>query len=162
MPACSSARPGSPPRASISISLSRRISNGDGSFARRGRRQHAAQLLSQPVPEAELRRRRRHGVFDTDGTILMRTPFEIERIGQSIKSSQTFRLLPRQQSGSLHDEIDRRSRQPALASSSRSATTSPWSSPRASRSTASGVDWWQQLWLTGIVVAALWRLLDRR
>lgn len=135
------------------ISLSRRISNGDGSFAgvvagsmRLSYFHNLFRKLNFGAGDSMV-------LFNTDGTILMRTPFEIERIGQNIKNSQTFRLLPRQQSGSYTSKsiVDHVNRLYVF----QQVGNRPLVIAEGLALDGIYADWWQQLWLTGIVVTAL-------
>jgi hypothetical protein len=82
------------------ISLSRRVDNEDGSF---GGVVAGSMRLSY---FHDLFRKLKYGagdsmtLFNADGTILMRAPFDIEQVGQSIRRSQVFKYFPQQTSGS--------------------------------------------------------------
>jgi diguanylate cyclase (GGDEF)-like protein len=135
------------------ISLSRRISNNDGSFAgvvagsmRLSYFHNLFRKLNFGADDSMV-------LFNTDATMLMRAPFEIDRIGQSIRGSQAFKFLPHQKSGSymstsIVDHINRLyvfqqiGNRPLVI---------------AEGLALDGIyaDWWQQLWLIGIVVTAL-------
>ncbi|RXG84234.1 sensor domain-containing diguanylate cyclase [Bradyrhizobium vignae] len=135
------------------ISLSRRIRGRDGSF--------------DGVVAGSMRLSYFHGLFsklnfgaqdamtlfNSDGTILMRAPFDITKIGQNIKDAQTFKYFPAHSSGfyttkSIVDQISRLyvfqqvGRHPLVLAEG-VALNSIYA------------DWWQQLWWIGLVVAAL-------
>lgn len=94
------------------ISLSRRLTARDGSF-----RGVVAGSISLSYFHKLFRKLRvgpkdSMALFDLDGKILMRVPFDVEQIGQSIQSSSAFRYLPHDPSGaytsrSVLDGIER-------------------------------------------------------
>jgi len=135
------------------ISLSRRISNDDGSFAgvvagsmRLSYFHNLFRKLSFGTGDSLT-------LFSTDGEMLMRAPFDINKIGQSIRESQVFKQFPAKHSGfyttkSIVDHISRLyvfqqvGHHPLLI---------------AEGLALNGIyaDWWQQLWVIGSVMAAL-------
>ncbi|MBR0794639.1 diguanylate cyclase [Bradyrhizobium jicamae] len=135
------------------ISLSRRISNDDGSFAgvvagsmRLSYFHNLFRKLNFGPDDSMV-------LFDTDGTMLMRSPFDINKIGQSIREAQVFKQFPARTSGfyttkSIVDHVSRLyvfqqvGHHPLLIAEGLSLD---------------GIyaDWWQQFWLIGAVVAAL-------
>ncbi|NEV02077.1 sensor domain-containing diguanylate cyclase [Bradyrhizobium uaiense] len=135
------------------ISLSRRISNNDGSFAgvvagsmRLSYFHNLFRKLNFGVGDSM-------ALFNTDGVMLMRAPFEISKIGQSIKDSQVFKQFPARQSGSYMTKslVDHVSRLYVF----RAVGHHPLIIAEGLALDGIYADWWQQLWLIGSVVAAL-------
>ena len=135
------------------ISLSRRISNNDGSFAgvvagsmRLSYFHNLFRKLNFGADDSMV-------LFNSDGTILMRSPFDIDRIGQSIRGSQVFRFLPRQQSGSYISKsiVDHINRLYVF----QQVGNRPLVIAEGLALDGIYADWWHQLWLIGVVVAAL-------
>ncbi|WGS18406.1 MULTISPECIES: sensor domain-containing diguanylate cyclase [unclassified Bradyrhizobium] len=135
------------------ISLSRRISNNDGSFAGVVAGSMRLSYFHNLFRKLNFGPLDSMALFNSDGTMLMRAPFEIDRIGQSIRDAQVFRLFPRQRSGSyttnsIVDHVNRLyvfqqiGNRPLLI---------------AEGLALDGIyaDWWQQFWLISIVVVAL-------
>jgi diguanylate cyclase (GGDEF)-like protein len=135
------------------ISLSRRIDNEDGSF---GGVVAGSMRLSY---FHDLFRKLKFGpgdsmtLFNADGVILMRAPFEIEQIGASISRAQAFKYFPRQTCGfyttvSIVDHVKRLfvfqqvGNYPLLLANGLSID---------------GVyaDWWREVWSISLMVAAL-------
>ncbi|MGF6309387.1 diguanylate cyclase (GGDEF)-like protein [Bradyrhizobium sp. i1.8.4] len=135
------------------ISLSRRISNDDGSFAGVVAGSMRLSYFHNLFRKLNFGFGDSMALFNTDGVMLMRAPFDISKIGQSIRDSLVFRQFPARQSGfyttkSIVDHVSRLyvfqqvGHHPLLI---------------AEGLALSGIyaDWWQQLWLIGSVVAAL-------
>ena len=135
------------------ISLSRRISNDDGSFA--------------GVVAGSMRLSYFHNLFrklnfgahdsivlvNADGAMLMRAPFDINRIGQSIKDAQVFKQFPAKSSGSYTTKsiVDQISRLYVF----QQVGHHPLLIAEGVALDGIYADWWQQLWSIGLVVAAL-------
>ncbi|KWV57883.1 hypothetical protein AS156_37420 [Bradyrhizobium macuxiense] len=135
------------------ISLSRRISNNDGSFAGVVAGSMRLSYFHNLFRKLNFGESDSMALFNTDGVMLMRAPFDISRIGQSIREAQVFKQFPARRSGSymtksIVDQIRRLyvfqqvGHHPLLI---------------AEGLALDGIyaDWWQQLWLIGAVVAAL-------
>lgn len=135
------------------ISLSRRISNDDGSFAGVVAGSMRLSYFHNLFRKLKFGPGDSMALFSADGVMLMRAPFDINKIGQSIRDSQVFKQFPARQSGSymtksIVDHVNRLfvfqqvGQHPLLIIDGLSLN---------------GVyaDWWQQLWLIGTVVAAL-------
>jgi len=135
------------------ISLSRRISNTDGSF---GGVVAGSMRLSY---FHSLFRKLRFGAKDSmnlisaDGIILMRAPFDIDIIGQSLRKARVFQQFPAASTGSyktvsILDQIERLfvfqqvGNHPLLIIDGISLETIY-------------ADWWRQVWLIGSLMAAL-------
>jgi diguanylate cyclase (GGDEF)-like protein len=92
-------------------------------------------------------------LFNSVGVILMRAPFDISKIGQSIKDSLVFKQFPARQSGSYITKsiVDHVSRLYVFQAVGHNRLLI------AEGLALDGIyaDWWQQLWLIGSVVAAL-------
>jgi diguanylate cyclase (GGDEF)-like protein len=135
------------------ISLSRRISNADGSFG--------------GVVAGSMRLSYFHGLFkklrlgaadsmnllSADGTILMRAPFDINTIGQSLRNSRVFMQFPAVSAGSyknvsILDHVERLfvfeqvGNHPLLVIEGISLDTIY-------------ADWWREIWLIGSLMVAL-------
>lgn len=135
------------------ISLSRRISNADGSFAgvvagsmRLSYFHNLFRKLSFGLGDSM-------ALFNTDGVMLMRAPFDIGKIGQSIRDSQVFKQFPARQSGSYMTKsiVDHVSRLYVF----QAVGHHPLLIAEGLALDGIYADWWQQLWLIGSVVAAL-------
>jgi len=135
------------------ISLSRRISTEDGSFAGVVAGSMRLSYFHNLFRKLNFGLGDSMALFNTDGVMLMRTPFEIGKIGQSIKDSQVFKQYPARQSGSymtksLVDHVRRLYVFQAVGNHRLII---------AEGLSLDGIyaDWWQQVWLIGSVVAAL-------
>ncbi|MFB9265209.1 diguanylate cyclase [Bradyrhizobium erythrophlei] len=135
------------------ISLSRRISNDDGSFAGVVAGSMRLSYFHNLFRKLNFNAKDSLVLFNSNGTMLMRAPFDIKQIGQSIKGSQTFKYFPAHSSGSyvtksIVDQISRLyvfqqvGHHPLLIAEGLALENIY-------------ADWWQQLWSIGAVVAAL-------
>ncbi|WP_349542722.1 sensor domain-containing diguanylate cyclase [Bradyrhizobium sp. ARR65] len=135
------------------ISLSRRIENADGSF---GGVVAGSMRLSY---FHDLFRKLKFGpedsmtLFNTEGMILMRAPFDVDQIGQSISRSQVFRYFPQQQSGSytttsILDHVKR-------LFVFRQIGSHPLLLAEGLSLDGIYADWWREVWSISLVVAAL-------
>ena len=135
------------------ISLIRRISTEDGSFAGVVAGSMRLSYFHNLFRKLNFGLGDSMALFNTDGVMLMRSPSEIGKIGQSIKDSQVFKQYPARQSGSymtksLVDHVRRLYVFQAVGNHRLII---------AEGLSLDGIyaDWWQQVWLIGSVVAAL-------
>jgi len=135
------------------ISLSRRISNDDGSFAGVVAGSMRLSYFHNLFRKLNFGPKDSFALFDTDGMMIMRAPFQIERIGQSIKDSQAFKLFPAKTAGSYTSKsiVDGISRLYVFQQIGHHPLL------LAEGVALDGIyaDWWQQLWSIGLVVTAL-------
>jgi diguanylate cyclase (GGDEF)-like protein len=94
------------------VSLSRRISKTDGSFGGVVVGSMRLSYFHDLFRKLSFGRGDSMTLFRTDGTILMRAPFDVDQVGQSISRSQVFKYFPAQQSGfyvttSILDQVRR-------------------------------------------------------
>ncbi|WP_426435046.1 sensor domain-containing diguanylate cyclase [Bradyrhizobium genosp. P] len=141
------------PEGEYLISLSRRISNSDGSFAGVVAGSMRLSYFHNLFRKLNFGPGDSMALFGTDGTMLMRAPFDINRIGQSIRGSQAFRQFPARQSGSYMTKsvVDHISRLYVF----QQVGHHPLLITEGVALDGIYADWWQQLWLIGAVVAAL-------
>ncbi|MHC2335885.1 sensor domain-containing diguanylate cyclase [Bradyrhizobium sp. USDA 4454] len=141
------------PEGEYLISLSRRISNDDGSFAGVVAGSMRLSYFHNLFRKLNFGLGDSMALFNADGVILMRAPFEIGKIGQSIKDSLVFKQYPARQSGSYMTKslVDHVSRLYVFQAVGNHRLIV------AEGLALSGIyaDWWQQVWLIGSVVAAL-------
>jgi predicted signal transduction protein with EAL and GGDEF domain len=135
------------------ISLSRRISNSDGSFAGVVAGSMRLSYFHNLFRKLNFGPGDSMALFNTDGTMLMRAPFDVGKIGQSIKESQALKQLPARQSGSYVTKsvVDHVSRLYVF----QQVGHHPLIIAQGLALNGIYADWWQQLWLIGTVVAAL-------
>ncbi|MGY4407311.1 sensor domain-containing diguanylate cyclase [Bradyrhizobium sp. USDA 3315] len=135
------------------ISLSRRINNDDGSFAGVVAGSMRLSYFHNLFRKLNFGFGDSMALFNSDGVILMRAPFDISKIGQSIKDSLVFKQFPARQSGSYITKsiVDHVSRLYVFQAVGHNRLLI------AEGLALDGIyaDWWQQLWLIGSVVAAL-------
>jgi diguanylate cyclase (GGDEF)-like protein len=82
------------------ISFSRRISNADGSFGGVVAGSMHLSYFHSLFRKLRLGEKDSMNLLSTDGTILMRAPFDIDTIGQSLRKSAVFKLFPGSSVGS--------------------------------------------------------------
>ncbi|NLS71926.1 diguanylate cyclase [Bradyrhizobium brasilense] len=135
------------------ISLSRRINNDDGSFAGVVAGSMRLSYFHNLFRKLNFGFGDSMALFNSDGVILMRAPFDISKIGQSIKDSLVFKQFPARQSGSYITKsiVDHVSRLYVFQAVGHNRLLI------AEGLALDGIyaDWWQQLWLIGSEVAAL-------
>lgn len=135
------------------ISLSRRVSGRDGSFDGIVAGSMRLSYFHNLFRKLDFGAQGSMALFHADGTILMRAPFDINRIGQSIKDSLTFKYFPAHRSGfyttkSIVDQIGR-------LYVFQQVGTHPLLLAEGIALKSIYADWWQLLWWIGLVVAAL-------
>ncbi|RZN01689.1 hypothetical protein CWO91_33045 [Bradyrhizobium genosp. SA-3] len=135
------------------ISLSRRISGRDGSFDGVVAGSMRLSYFHNLFRKLDFGAQGSMALFSSDGTILMRAPFDITKIGQSIKDAQTFKYFPAHSSGfySTKSIVDHISRLYVF----QQVGTHPLLLAEGVALKSIYADWWQQLWWIGLVVAAL-------
>jgi len=94
------------------ISLSRRISNADGSFGGVVAGSMRLSYFHSLFKKLRLGDKDSMTLVGADGTILMRAPFDIDTIGQSLRKSNVFKLFPASSAGSYRtvsvlDQVER-------------------------------------------------------
>lgn len=135
------------------ISLSRRIMNGDGSFGGVVAGSLRVSYFHNLFRKLKFGPRDSMNLISADGTILMRAPFDIDTIGQSLRKSLVFQQFPNVQSGwyetaSLIDGVKRLfvfqqvGHHPLLIIDGLSLDTIY-------------SDWWREVWLIGSIMLAL-------
>jgi len=135
------------------IGFSRRISNADGSFGGIVAGSMRVSYFHNLFRKLKFGPRDSMNLLSADGTILMRAPFDIDTIGQSLRKSQVFQQFPQVQSGwyetpSLLDGIKRLfvfqqvGHHPLLIIQGLSLDTIY-------------ADWWREVWLIGSIMLAL-------
>ncbi|KJC59189.1 hypothetical protein UP10_19175 [Bradyrhizobium sp. LTSPM299] len=135
------------------ISLSRRISNSDGSFAGVVAGSMRLSYFHNLFRKLNFGPGDSMALFNSDGAMLMRAPFDISKIGQSIRDSQALKQFPARQSGSYVTKsvVDHVSRLYVF----QQVGHHPLIIAQGLALDGIYADWWQQLWLIGGVVAAL-------
>ncbi|MEZ2147938.1 sensor domain-containing diguanylate cyclase [Bradyrhizobium sp. DN5] len=135
------------------ISLSRRISGRDGSFDGVVAGSMRLSYFHNLFRKLDFGAQGSMALFSSDGTILMRAPFDITKIGQSIKDAQTFKYFPAHSSGfyATKSIVDHISRLYVF----QQVGTHPLLLAEGVALKSIYADWWQQLWWIGLVVAAL-------
>ncbi|UQR67625.1 sensor domain-containing diguanylate cyclase [Bradyrhizobium sp. C-145] len=135
------------------ISLSRRISGRDGSFDGIAAGSMRLSYFHNLFRKLDFGPKGAMTLFSSDGTILMRAPFDITKLGQSIKDAQIFKYFPARSSGfyTTKSIVDQVSRLYVF----QQVGTHPLLLAEGIALTSIYADWWQQLWWIGLVVAAL-------
>ncbi|WP_426409862.1 sensor domain-containing diguanylate cyclase [Bradyrhizobium ganzhouense] len=135
------------------ISLSRRIDRADGSFGGVVAGSMRLSYFHNLFRKLQFGSKDSMTLLHTDGTILMRAPFNIDTIGQSLKGSDVFRQFPPVAAGtytkaSMLDQVKRLfvfqqvGNRPLLIIDGVSFNTIY-------------ADWWQEVWLIGSFLLAL-------
>jgi diguanylate cyclase (GGDEF)-like protein len=135
------------------ISLSRRISNTDGSFGGVVAGSMRLSYFHSLFKKLHLGAKDSMNLLSADGTILMRAPFDINTIGQSLRNSRVFMQFPAASAGSyknvsILDHVERLfvfqqvGNHPLLVIEGVSLDTIY-------------ADWWREIWLIGSLMAAL-------
>lgn len=135
------------------ISLSRRISNADGSFGGVVAGSMRLSYFHTLFRKLSLGDKDSMTLVGADGTILLRAPFEIDTIGQSLRKSNVFKLFPASTAGSYQtvsvvDQVERLfvyqqvGKHPLLIIDGVSLETIY-------------ADWWREVALIGSLMAAL-------
>jgi diguanylate cyclase (GGDEF)-like protein len=135
------------------ISFSRRISNADGSFGGVVAGSMRLSYFHGLFKKLRLGPKDSMNLLNADGTILMRAPFDIDTIGQSLRKSTVFKLFPASPAGfyktvSILDQVERVfvyqqvGNHPLLIIDGLSLETIY-------------ADWWREIWLIGSLMAAL-------
>lgn len=135
------------------ISLSRRIDKEDGSFGGVVAGSMRLSYFHDLFRKLKYRPGGSMTLFNTDGTILMRAPFDIDQIGQSISRSQVFKYFPQQRSGSyttisILDHVER-------LFVFQQVGTYPLLLANGLSIEGVYADWWQEVWSISLMVAAL-------
>lgn len=135
------------------IGFSRRLSNPDGSFAGIVAGSMRVSYFHNLFRKLKFGPGDSMNLLGADGTILMRAPFDIDTIGQSLRKSQVFKQFPQVQSGwyetpSILDGVKRLfvfqqvGHHPLLIIQGVSLETIY-------------ADWWREVWLIGSIMLAL-------
>ncbi|WMT71952.1 diguanylate cyclase [Bradyrhizobium sp. Ash2021] len=135
------------------ISFSRRISNADGSFGGVVAGSMRLSYFHSLFKKLRLGENDSMNLLSADGTILMRAPFDIDTIGQSLRKSTVFKQFPTSPAGSyktvsILDHVERLfvfqqvGSHPLLIIEGVSLETIY-------------ADWWQEVSLIGSLMAAL-------
>lgn len=146
-------RPWVAPDGQYLIGFSRRISNADGSFGGIVAGSMRVSYFHNLFRKLKFGPNDSMSLLSADGTILMRAPFDIDTIGQSLRKSQVFQQFPQVQSGwyetsSLLDGIKRLyvfqqvGHHPLVIIQGVSLETIY-------------ADWWREVWLIGSIMLAL-------
>lgn len=139
------------------ISLSRRISNADGSFGGVVAGSMRLSYFHTLFKKLRLGDKDSMTLVGADGTILMRAPFDIDTIGQSLRKSIVFKLFPASSAGSYQtlsilDHVERLfvyqqvGNHPLLIIDGVSLETIY-------------ADWWREVSLIGSLMAALYAIV---
>ncbi|VIO65622.1 Phytochrome-like protein cph2 [Bradyrhizobium ivorense] len=141
------------PEGEYLISLSRRITNSDGSFAGVVAGSMRLSYFHNLFRKLNFGPSDSMALFNTDGAMLMRAPFDITKIGQSIKESQALKQFPARRSGSYVTKsvVDHVSRLYVF----QQVGNHPLLIAEGLAIDGIYADWWQQFWLIGTLVAAL-------
>jgi diguanylate cyclase (GGDEF)-like protein len=135
------------------VSLSRRISNADGSFGGVVAGSMRLSYFHSLFKKLYLGAADSMNLLNADGTILMRAPFDINTIGQGLRNSKVFTQFPAVSAGSYRtvsilDQVERLfvfqqvGNRPLLVIEGISLDTIY-------------ADWWREVWLIGSLMAAL-------
>ena len=146
-------RPWVAPDGQYLIGFSRRISNPDGSFGGIVAGSLRVSYFHNLFRKLKFGPKDSMNLISADGTILMRAPFDIDTIGQSLRKSQVFQQFPQVQNGwyetaSLLDGVRRLfvfqqvGHHPLLIIQGVSLETIY-------------ADWWREVWLIGSIMLAL-------
>jgi diguanylate cyclase (GGDEF)-like protein len=146
-------RPWVAPDGQYLIGFSRRIANPDGSFGGIVAGSVHVSYFHNLFRKLTYGPRDSMNLISADGTILMRAPFDIDTIGQSLRKSQVFRQFPQAQNGwyetaSILDGVRRLfvfqqvGHHPLLIVEGVSLETIY-------------ADWWREVWLIGSIMLAL-------
>jgi diguanylate cyclase (GGDEF)-like protein len=146
-------RPWVAPDGQYLISLSRRVSNDDGSFGGVVAGSMRVSYFHSLFRKLSFGAKDSMALLSADGTLLMRAPFDIDMIGQSLRKSTVFNQFPRVQSGwyetaSILDGEKRLfvfqqiGHHPMLIINGVSLDTIY-------------ADWWREAWLIGSIMLAL-------
>ncbi len=135
------------------ISLSRRISNPDGSFGGVVAGSMRLSYFHSLFKKLHLGAADSMNLLSADGTILMRAPFDIDTIGKSLRNSKVFMQFPAASAGSyknvsILDHVERlfvfqQVGNPPLLVIEGVSLDTIYS------------DWWREIWLIGSLMAAL-------
>ena len=141
------------PEGEYLISLSRRISNSDGSFAGVVAGCMRLSYFHNLFRKLNFGPGDSMALFNTDGAMLMRAPFDISKIGQNIRESQALKLFPARRSGSYVTKsvVDHVSRLYVF----QQVGHHPLIIAEGLAIEGIYADWWQQFWLIGAMVTAL-------
>ena len=146
-------RPWVAPDGQYLMGLSRRISNDDGSFGGVVAGSMRVSYFHSLFKKLKFGPRDSMNLLSADGTILMRAPFDIDTIGQSLRKSSVFKQFPQAQNGwyetaSILDGVKRLfvfqqvGNHPLLIINGVSLETIY-------------SDWWREVWLIGSIMLAL-------
>ena len=135
------------------ISFSRRITNEDGSFGGVVAGSMRVSYFHSLFRKLNFGPKDSLALMSADGTILMRAPFDIDTIGQSLRKSIIFQQFPRVQNGwyettSVLDGVRRLfvfqqvGHHPMVVTNGTSLETIY-------------ADWWREVWLIGSIMLAL-------
>ncbi len=146
-------RPWVAPDGQYLIGFSRRIANPDGSFGGIVAGSLHVSYFHNLFRKLKYGPKDSMNLISADGTILMRAPFDIDTIGQSLRKSQVFQQFPQVQNGwyetvSILDGVRRLfvfqqvGHHPLLIVEGVSLETIY-------------ADWWREVWLIGSIMLAL-------
>ncbi|SDN62448.1 sensor domain-containing diguanylate cyclase [Afipia sp. GAS231] len=146
-------RPWVAPDGQYLIGFSRRIANPDGSFGGIVAGSMHVSYFHNLFRKLKYGPKDSMNLIGADGTILMRAPFDIDTIGQSLRKSQVFQQFPQVQNGwyetvSILDGVRRLfvfqqvGHHPLLIVEGVSLETIY-------------ADWWREVWLIGSIMLAL-------
>ncbi len=146
-------RPWVAPDGQYLIGFSRRIANPDGSFGGIVAGSMHVSYFHNLFRKLKYGPKDSMNLISADGTILMRAPFDIDTIGQSLRKSQVFQQFPQVQNGwyetvSILDGVRRLfvfqqvGHHPLLIVEGVSLETIY-------------ADWWREVWLIGSIMLAL-------